>query len=89
MFAPLLGAVRADIDRQVGWAEGEIRRHVRFAALSGALGGVAALASVGALVVGLIALHVWLETRIGALASRPSNCRRKRSSRTSLPYASR
>jgi hypothetical protein len=69
MFAPLLGAVRADVDRQVGWAQGEVRRQIRFAALSGAVAGVAALATLGALVVGLIALHVWLETRIGALAS--------------------
>jgi hypothetical protein len=69
MFATLLGAMRADIDRQVDWAQGEVRRQVRFAAVSGALGGVAALAAVGALVVGLIALHEWLETRVGALAS--------------------
>jgi len=69
MFAPLLGAVRADIDRQVGWAQGEVRRQVRFAALSGALAGMAALAALGALVVGLIALHAWLATRVGAFAS--------------------
>jgi hypothetical protein len=69
MFAPLLGTVRADIDRQVGWAQGEVRRQVRFAAISGALAGVAALAALGALVVGLIALHQWLETRVGAFAS--------------------
>lgn len=69
MFAPLLGAVRADIDRQVGWAQGEVRRQIRFAALSGALAGIAALAALGAVVVGLIALHAWLATRVGALAS--------------------
>jgi hypothetical protein len=69
MFAPLLGAVQADIDRQVGWAQGEVRRQVRFAALSGALASIAALAAIGALVVGLIALHAWLEPRFGALAS--------------------
>jgi hypothetical protein len=69
MFASLFGAVRADIDRQVGWAQVEVRRQVRFAALSGALAGIAALAALGAVVVGLIALHVSLTTRFGTLAS--------------------
>jgi hypothetical protein len=69
MFAPLLGAVRADIDRQVGWAQGEVRRQIRHAALAGALAGVAALAGLGALVVGLISLHAWLATQVGALNS--------------------
>jgi len=69
MFAPLLGAVRADIDRQVGWAQGEVRRQVRFAAIAGALAGLAALAAFGALVVGLVALHAWLAPQVGALAS--------------------
>src|SRR5262249_39834823 len=67
MFAPLLGAIRADIDRQVGWAGGEVRRQGRYAGLIGALYGLAALAAVGALVVGLIALHAWLATRVGFL----------------------
>ena len=33
MFAPLLDAVRADIDQQVGWARDEIRRQIRYAAI--------------------------------------------------------
>jgi hypothetical protein len=69
MFAPLLGAVRADIDRQVGWVQNEVRRQIRYAGLAGALGALSALAALGALVVGLIALHAWLATRIGPLAS--------------------
>ena len=69
MFAPLLGAVRADIDRQVGWAQGEVRRQIRYAAVAGALAGVAALAALGALVVGLIALHAWLAPQVGAFPS--------------------
>jgi hypothetical protein len=60
MFAPLFGAVRADIDRQIGWAKGEARRQTRYAVLLGGLTGVAALATLGAIVVGLIALHSWL-----------------------------
>ena len=60
MFAPLLGAIRADIDRQVGWAKDEVRRQSRYATLTGVLAGVAALAALGAIVVGLIALYLWL-----------------------------
>lgn len=57
MFAPLLGAIRADIDRQIDWAKYEIRQQTRHTALTGALVGAAALAALGALVVGLIALY--------------------------------
>ena len=65
MVAALLGAVRADIDRQIGWAKGEVKRQARYTALVGILGGVAALATLGAVVVGLIALHSWLAMQIG------------------------
>jgi hypothetical protein len=65
MFAALLGAVRADIDRQIGWAKHEVKRQARYTALVGILAGVAALATLGAVVVGLIALHSWLEVQIG------------------------
>ena len=60
MFAPLLGAIRADIDRQVGWARDEVRRQTRYATLTGVFAGVAALAALIAIVVGLIALYLWL-----------------------------
>jgi MFS family permease len=60
MFAPLLGAIRADIDRQVGWAKDEVRRQTRYATLMGVLAGAAALAALGAIVIGLIALYLWL-----------------------------
>ena len=63
MFAPLLGAIRADIDRQVGWARDEVRRQTRYATLTGVFAGVAALAALGAIVVGLIALYLWLSMR--------------------------
>ena len=65
MFAALLGAVRADIDRQIGWAKHEVKRQTRYTALIGILAGVAALATLGAIVVGLIALHSWLAMQIG------------------------
>ena len=65
MFAPLKAAVQADVDRQVGWAKGEARRQARYAVLIGILAGAGALASVGAGVVGLIALHSWLATKTG------------------------
>jgi MFS family permease len=69
MFAPLLGAVRADMDRQVGWAREELRRQVRYTALIGAIGGMGALAAIGVLIVGLIALHSWLAPQVGSLAA--------------------
>ena len=69
MFAPLLGVVRADIDRQVGWAREEARRQIRYTVLISAIAGMAALAALGALIVGLIALHSWLAPQVGALAA--------------------
>jgi|SRR5262245_2893991 len=69
MFAPLLAAVRADVDRQVGWAKGEVRRQARYTALIGILAGTGVLASVGAVVVGLIALHTWLAIKTGPLVA--------------------
>ena len=52
MFAPLLDAVRADIDRQVGWARDEIRRQIRYAAFIGVIAGMGALAALGTLIDG-------------------------------------
>jgi hypothetical protein len=69
MFAPLLGVVRADIDRQVGWAREEVRRQIRYAVLVCAIGAMIALAALGALIVGLIALHAWLAPQVGSLAA--------------------
>jgi hypothetical protein len=65
MFAPLLGTVRADIDRQIGWARQELRLQTRHTALIGVLAGVAALATLGAVVIGLIAVYTWLATQYG------------------------
>jgi hypothetical protein len=69
MFAPLLGAVRADIDRQVGWAREQARRQIRYAVLIGAIAGMVAFAALGALTVGLIALHFWLAPQVGSFAA--------------------
>jgi MFS family permease len=60
MFAALRSAVRADIDQQIGWAKDQLKRQTRYTALMGILAGVAALAALGAVIVGLIALHSWL-----------------------------
>jgi hypothetical protein len=60
MFAPLLGAIRADIDRQVGWVKEEVRRQTSYATLTGVLAGAAALAALAAITIGLIALYLWL-----------------------------
>lgn len=65
MFASLLGAVRADVDRQIDWAKGEVRRRTRYTALTGILAGAGALAALGVVVIGLIALHSWLAIQTG------------------------
>jgi Putative Actinobacterial Holin-X, holin superfamily III len=65
MFAPLFGAVRADIDRQIDWAKEEVRHQTRHAVLVGIFLSVAALAVFGAIVIGLVALYVWLTPRYG------------------------
>jgi hypothetical protein len=69
MFRSLLGAALADMDRQLHWAKYEVRRQTRYAALRGALVGLAALSAVGAIVVGLMALYFWLEMRAGPFAA--------------------
>ena len=65
MFVALRSAVRADIDRQIGWAKDQVKRQTRHTALTGILAGVAALAALGAVTVGLIALHSWLAMQTG------------------------
>jgi hypothetical protein len=65
MFAALRSAVRADIDRQIGWAKDQLKRQTRYTALTGILACVAALAALGAVIVGLIALHSWLAMQTG------------------------
>jgi hypothetical protein len=69
MFAPLMDAVRADIDRQIGWARSEIHRQTSHTALIGTLAAVAALAALGAIVAGLIALYFWLSIELGPFAA--------------------
>jgi MFS family permease len=69
MFAPLMDAVRADIDRQIGWARGEVQRQTRHTALIGSLAAVAALAALGAIVAGLIALYFWLSLQLDPFAA--------------------
>jgi hypothetical protein len=65
MFALLKDTVRADIDRQIGWARGEVRRQTLHTAIVGALTAAAALAALGAIIVGLIALYLWLSVELG------------------------
>jgi hypothetical protein len=69
MFAPLLDGIRADIDRQTGWAKAEVRRQTRHRALIAVVAGVAALAALGAIVVGLIALYLWLAMQASPFAA--------------------
>jgi hypothetical protein len=65
MFAALRSAVRADIDRQIGWAKDQLMHQTRYTALMAILVGVAALAALGAVIVGLIALYSWLAMQTG------------------------
>lgn len=69
MFVPLLDAVRADIDRQIGWSKDQVRRQTRYTALIGALAAIAVLAVLGAIIIGLIALYFWLAMRMNPLAA--------------------
>ena len=69
MFAAILGVVRADLDRQVGWAREEARRQIRYVAVISTVAAMAALAALGALIVGLIALHSWLTPQVGSFTS--------------------
>jgi MFS family permease len=69
MFAVLKDAVRTDIDRQIGWARGEVRRQTRHTALIGALAAVATLAALGAIIAGLIALYFWLSIELNPFAA--------------------
>jgi MFS family permease len=69
MFAVLKDAVRSDIDRQIGWARGEVRRQSRHTALVASLAGVATLAVLGAIIVGLIALYFWLSIELDPFAA--------------------
>ena len=69
MLATLLAAIRADVDRQIGWAKHEVTRQTRHGVLIGALAAAAALAVLGAIIVGLIALYTWLAPRHGPFAA--------------------
>jgi hypothetical protein len=69
MFAPLLDGIRADIDRQIGWAKAEVRRQTRYRALIAVVASMAALAALGATVVGLIALYLWLAMQASPFAA--------------------
>lgn len=69
MLARLLGLVRADVDRQVGWAKTEVKRQTRHVALTACFAVAGALALVGAIVVGLIALHGWIALRYGSVTA--------------------
>ena len=70
MFAELRSAVYADIDRQIGWAKDQLKRQTRYTALMGILAGMAALAALGAVIVGLIALYSWLAMQTGPFVAR-------------------
>jgi hypothetical protein len=64
MFASLLGAIRADIDRQVDWAKAEVRRQAGYTVLTGVLAAVAVLAALSAAGVGITALYFWLVMQV-------------------------
>jgi hypothetical protein len=69
MFAPLVNGVRADIDQQIDWAKAEVRRQTRYTVMIGVLTGMGALATLGAIIVGLIALYLWLTPQTGAFTA--------------------
>ena len=65
MFANVLGLIRGDVSRQIGWAKREAGRQTRFTVLTAALAMAGGVAALGAAIVALIALHAWLATRYG------------------------
>jgi hypothetical protein len=69
MFVPLLNAIRADIDRQIGWTKDQVRRQTRYTALIVALAGVAAVTALGAIIVSLIAVYFWLSMQTNPFAA--------------------
>ena len=69
MFAPLLNGIRADIDQQIGWAKVEVRRQTRYTVVIGVLAVMATLAALGSIIVGLIAIYLWMAPQIGPFAA--------------------
>jgi hypothetical protein len=69
MFALLRNAVRSDLDRQLEWAKAEAKRQAGYVGLTAILIGIASLAGLGAVIIGLIALDIWLAARISPLAA--------------------
>ena len=69
MFALLRNAVRADLDRQLEWARAQAKRQAGYVGLSVILTGIASLAGLGAVIIGLIALDIWLAARTSQFAA--------------------
>jgi hypothetical protein len=69
MFALLRNAVRADLDRQLEWAKAQAKRQAGYLGLSVILTGIASLAGLGAVIIGLIALDIWLAARTSQFAA--------------------
>jgi hypothetical protein len=69
MFALLRNAVRADLDRQLEWARTQAKRQAGHVRLTVILTGIASFAGLGAVIIGLIALDIWLAARTSQLAA--------------------
>ena len=69
MFALVRNAVRADLDRQLEWAKAQAKRQAGYVGLSVILIGIASLAGLGAVIIGLIALDIWLAARTSQFAA--------------------
>jgi hypothetical protein len=69
MFALLRNAVRSDFDRQLEWAKAQAKRQAGYVRLTAILTGIASLAGLGAVIIGLIALDIWLAARTSQFAA--------------------
>jgi len=69
MFALMRNAVRADLDRQLEWVKAQAKRQAGYVGLSVILIGIASLAGLGAVIIGLIALDIWLAARTSQFAA--------------------
>jgi hypothetical protein len=69
MFALLRNAVHADLDRQLEWARTQAKRQAVHVGLTVILTGIASFAGLGAVIIGLIALDIWLAARTSQFAA--------------------
>jgi hypothetical protein len=67
MFPTLFALIRSDIRRQVAWLRTEAKRQSQSVALTAGFAVGGALALIGTIIIGLMALYTWAEMEYGPL----------------------